>query len=402
MKKFVLLIILFFIFVGVSGRSPLHAQDTKTVSPAKDQTAVPALISNLKFDEAETICKKTLKEQPENMNAFTDLISIYAKTGRFDEALFTIEEMKDLKADPNLIHLLMGKIYFTQGKFADAIKEFEAIADKTSPYYPDTLNNLGITYTKLGNPIKAKEYFDAYLKIKPIEQQKPAVTEQCSVTALINSAAADINKNDLASAKEKLSKAVSADPYNIEAYYNAAVLNYLESKYDDSLKTLYKITDTKVFYPYADYLIGKNLAALGRADEAQIILNKSVKEYPLLVESYLELANINIKAGEYQKADTCLQKVNELVPDMHSLQILYGMLYFKQGKIKEAIDSFEKTLENNETVQPDIYYNLAVCYELNKDNKNAVKYYKKYLKSNPKDTKEIEKKITKLSEKIGG
>lgn len=359
MKKFVLLVMLFILFASIS-----FAQGDKTAPPAKDQKAVPGLISMLKFDEAETICKKTIKEQPENMNAFTELVCIYTKTGRFDEALFTIEEMKDLKADPNLIRLLTGKIYLIQGKFNDAKKEFEAINDKTFQYYPD--------------------------------KKGPAVE-------LINSAAADINKNDFAAAKEKLSKALTIDPYNMNAYYNTAVIDYLEGKYDDSLKTLYKITDTKVFYPYADYLTGKNLIALGRADEAQAIINKSIKEYPTLVESYLELANINIKAGEYQKADTYLQKAADLGTGLQdwvrlkNLQILYGTLYFKQGKIKEAIDSFEKALENNENVQPDIYYNLAVCYELNKDNKNAVKYYKKYLKSNPKDAKEIEKKIKNLS-----
>jgi len=360
MKRLFLFAILLFVFLWASGRSPLQAQGDKTASPIKDQTAVLALISKLKFDEAEIICKKTIKEQPENMTAFTELISIYTKTGRFDEALFAIEEIKDLKADPNLLHLLTGKIYLAQGKFADAKKEFEAINDKTFQYYPD--------------------------------KQGPA-------GELINSAAADINKNDLAGAKEKLAKALSADPYNIDAYYNTAVLNYLEGKYDDSIKTLYKITDTKVFYPYAGYLTAKNLIALGRADEAQLLLNKSIKEYPPLFESYIELANLNIKAGEYQKAETYLQKAAELMPDMHnlhSLQILYGTLYFRQGKIKEAIASFESALKNTDKINPDIYYNLAVCYELNKDNKNSLKHYNEYLKSNPKDAKEIEGKIKKL------
>lgn len=351
MRKFALLMIAFMLFASIS-----FAEGDKTAPLPKDQTAVPALISSLKFDEAEIICKKTIKEQPENMTAFTELISIYTKTGRFDEALFAIEEMKDLKADPNLIHLLTGKVYLAQGKFNDAKKEFEAINDKTFQYYPD--------------------------------KQGPA-------SELINSAAADINKNDLAGAKEKLLKALALDPYSIEAYYNAAILNYLEGKYDDSIKTLYKITDTKVFYPYADYLTAKNLIALGRVDEAQILLNKSIKEYPPLVESYIELASLNIKAGEYPKAETYLQKAADLGKDPQNLQILYGTLYFKQGKIKEAIDSFEKSLKIN-TNQPGIYYNLAVCYELNKDNKNAVKYYTEYLKSNPKDAKEIEKKIKKL------
>lgn len=356
MKRLFLFAILLFIFLWASGRSPLQAQGDNTVPSAKDQTSVPALISSLKFDEAEIICKKTIKEQPENMTAFTELISIYTKTGRFDEALFAIEEMKDLKADPNLLHLLLGKIYLTQGKFADAKKEFESINDKTFQYYPG--------------------------------KQGPA-------GELINSAATDINKNDLVSAKEKLAKALAANPYNLDAYYNTAVLNYLEGKYDDSIKTLYKITDTKVFYPYADYLIGKNLAALGRADEAQVLLNKSIKEYPPLVESYIELANLNIKADEYQRAETYLQKAADLGTASYNLQILYGTLYFRQGKIKEAIDSFERSLKINNN-QPNVYYNLAVCYELNKDNKNALKYYNEYLKSNPKDAKEIEKKIRKF------
>lgn len=386
-KKPLLVIVLLFTFTVACYNTPLRAQTDKVNPVEKEQSAVASLINQLKFDEAETLCKKIIKKQPENIKTFTDLCTIYTKTGRFDLALFTIEEMKDLKADANLISLLTGKIYLAQGKFGLAVSEFDKITNKDPQYYYGALNNLGIAYKKLGNSIKSKGYFDLAAAIKPSGQNP--------VSILINESASDINNNDFPAAQNKLSKALEQDSYNIDGYYNMAVLNYLTKNYDLSLKNLYKIADYKVFYPYADYLIGKNLIMLDRTDEAQVYLTKSIEDYPPLFEAYPEIANLNIKNGNYGKAQIYLEdaaKLETSVNKTNSLHILYGNLYFRQGKIKEAINSFDKASKDN----PDIYYNMAVCYQLLNDNKTAVKYYNEYLKSNLKNKKEVENIIKRL------
>lgn len=274
--------------------SVVFAQTDKLLPQAQD------LANKLKFDEAEALCKKIIKDDPENINVFTLLCDIYIKTGKFDLARFTVEELKDIKAPKNLTDYYFGKIYHGEGQLKDA----------------------------------PKEYRDAFISAKPALAENP-------VNARINQAAEDLKNNNFAAADEKLAKVLAEDPYNIDAYYNVAVLRYLEAKYDDSLKILYKITDSKVFYPYADYLIGKNLVKLARPEEGELYFKLSVKRYSGLSDSYLELANLYAKKGGYNK----------------------------------AIEYYNKAVDKN---IPEIFYNIAVCYELLGDPKSADIYYKKY------------------------
>ncbi|MFH1452463.1 MAG: tetratricopeptide repeat protein [Armatimonadota bacterium] len=386
------------------------AQDEKLLAQAQE------LALQLKFDQAETLCKRIIKDEPENLDAFSCLCGIYTKTGRFNLALFTIEEMKDLKADPGLISLLNGKIYMTAGNNTSALKEFEALLNKESPYYYEALLNSGIIYTRIKDYDKAYTLLNETLNIKNIPQSSTALSslliqekkypEASNVLseaikenyspALVNLAVIDMKNNNSDTAKEKLNKALEYQPYNLDAYYNLAVIDYDKGSYEDSIGNIYKITDFNIFYPQAGYLMGKNLIAMGQLDEAYMYLNKAVTQYPDFFDAYMELGNLYIKEGNYEKAHIYLKKCMELNPADPNLQILLGTLYFKENNLDKAIECFKSALDKG-SAKPDIYYNIAICYQIKKDKENAVKYYKEYLKIKPdsQDKDKIENFIKK-------
>jgi len=55
-----------------------------------------------------------------------------------------------------------GECYFAQGEYLRAIEQFEGVVARfpLGGKTPDALLKLGISQQKLGNPTKAKEYFD--------------------------------------------------------------------------------------------------------------------------------------------------------------------------------------------------------------------------------------------------
>jgi tol-pal system protein YbgF len=62
-----------------------------------------------------------------------------------------------------------GECYFAKGDYLHAAEQFEGVVTRfpAGNKAPDALLKLGITQQKLGNPLKAKEYFDRLAQTYP-------------------------------------------------------------------------------------------------------------------------------------------------------------------------------------------------------------------------------------------
>lgn len=107
----------------------------------------------------------------------------------------------------------------------------------------------------------------------------------------------------------------------------------------------------------------------------------------------------NIKDGityleeeNYEAAISCFKE--DIAKEKHLGDAYRGMgiAQYELGKYHEAIDSFEKALENNEEATATIYTLMATCYLQEKEYESALDYYKKALEM--KDcTEELKQEI---------
>jgi tol-pal system protein YbgF len=81
-----------------------------------------------------------------------------------------------------------GECYFAKGDYLHAAEQFEGVVTRfpAGNKAPDALLKLGITQQKLGNPLKAKEYFDRLAQTYPqsaAAHHIPPVTMQAATPA---------------------------------------------------------------------------------------------------------------------------------------------------------------------------------------------------------------------------
>ncbi len=123
--------------------------------------AVPE-ISEKELDNASAVLERAVKINPRNLRARLLLASIYQRRGN------TVASAGELKAamerDPSnpLLHMKMGVLLKDQGRYDEALKEFQFIEQKR-PNEPHMLFMTGMTHKAKGNCRMAAAYFKRFM-----------------------------------------------------------------------------------------------------------------------------------------------------------------------------------------------------------------------------------------------
>ena len=159
-----------------------------------------------------------------------------------------------------------------------------------------------------------------------------------------------INLQDFVMAQKELDEVLNEEPNNIEAIKNLALC---EVNLDNP--------------PRAIELFRKAIA-LDNEDATSLFY----------------LATCLSRIGEKEEAIELFNKVIELRPNYLDAYKSLAMIYVEFSESSKSIELLNKVLKNNE-IEPDytLYYILATCYMLQKDNINAIKNLELALELNP-------------------
>ncbi len=145
----------------------------------------------------------------------------------------------------------------------------------------------------------------------------------------------------------------NADNYAVNFYLGLVYFN--QDKFDDAIKHWNKCQETNA----ERYLVLANLAKawekkgdnLKAAEYYQKYAEELEKDperkVELKADAYFEAGNYWYNAGANEKYFKMFTKVTELTPGNGDAWYFIGMYYFATQKNKEALESFEKALENN-------------------------------------------------------
>jgi len=176
-----------------------------------------------------------------------------------------------------------------QGKFPDAIKDFES-ANKIYPDYAESWLNLGRARAALGTIGPAR---DAFLRAAQLDPQLAEPPEELGLLAA--------GQNDLVSAARYLDESIRLDPASsYRACYSDAVVNLMLKHYDvaeRSARAALRFGDAGA-QARVNYVLGIALLARGENSEAKQHLQR-----------YLEL---NPKAPERDQIEKELSRVEQL------------------------------------------------------------------------------------------
>ena len=275
-------------------------------------------------------------------------------TSELDNAILTLDSASLLIKDQgieNIDEKCLAKYYFGRGAsyFEKAKKE-------------------GDLNSKISIFVKSEDAFVSFFKLnqQPEDIMKLAKSNIFSLAIEYINVGVDLyQKQEYTKALEYIEKGISLKkqyhPTTIENQdlFNAMVCAKMSAKYDvaltyaDTLLNDKKITTDKK----TDYLTQKVeiLTALGKNDEALVILKKLQEENP---------TNANLKLTELQiylnnkRNDEALILLNELclqVVDREDLFIVKGQLHYQKNEFGQSISAFNTALQLNPKSESALY-----------------------------------------------
>jgi tetratricopeptide (TPR) repeat protein len=306
-----------------------------------------------------------IENDPSSEYLNSGLAELYAKTGRIRDAV--VEAQDIIKRDPDNLEArkLLGRIYLrglgdlqsgaqSQEVLKRAIEQYEQIA-RLEPNSVDNHILLGRLYRLNNDLLKAENEFKTAVQIQPGSEE--AVT---MLAYLYN------DEGDSKRAAQVLTSV--AEPDRTAKLYSALGYTYEQQReYPKAVEA----------YRNAVKLDGDNLEA--RRGLAQNLLNDNqsdaaLDQFKAIVDadphdapSYLRMAELYRRTGNFDKALEALKKAESEVQD--SLEVPYNMavIYQAQGKYDEAVQALQALLKRTE--KPDGKYtagernNRAVFYE---------------------------------------
>jgi len=175
----------------------------------------------------------------------------YSAKGRFLEALEHFR--KTLILDPKLTdaHNAMGATYLEMGKWDEAIQEFEIVLKDMlymTPYYVQ--NNIGWAYYKKGDRLKALEYYQKAVALKPDFG-----------LALFNMGLVYRDNQQAAEAIAAMRSALAHAPNFLEAhfqlgllYFNSGKLAEAKKSFGDVLRLAPRTENARLAQQYLDFI----------------------------------------------------------------------------------------------------------------------------------------------------
>ena len=116
--------------------------------------------TNGQLDEAILELQVAIKQQPNAVDPFINLATVYAELGRTEEAEATFLHAETLESGYWRVHNELGHFYYDETRYEQALARYRKVAALV-PEASTGFNNLGNTYLAIGDLEKAKQAFDS-------------------------------------------------------------------------------------------------------------------------------------------------------------------------------------------------------------------------------------------------
>jgi tetratricopeptide (TPR) repeat protein len=266
------------------------------------------LVQNLSKQPAEALenFKKALELNPQQLDALTQIVGVYVRQKKFEEALTLCEKQKgkvgDRPSSIAVVEYLEGNVFLAKKDVPKAEEKLRAAIEKN----PDMLSSymvLAQIYGRGGQVDKAISQFETVLK------RNPKYLPGYMVLGAIYDQRGDMEK--------------------ASSYYRKA----LEIKKD--------------FGPAANNLAWNLVANGGNIDEALGLAQIAKEQMPENAAVMDTLGWIYYQKGSYLNAIAELQDSLERSPDNPVINYHLGMAYYKNNETENALKSLQKALDLN-------------------------------------------------------
>jgi tetratricopeptide (TPR) repeat protein len=338
-----------------------------------------------RYDEAISLYQKVLNSDYTNEIAVGRLVRIYLDRDQTEKAIAVLQELRKYAMDTQKVDFSIGRILLEKNQYDDAIALFTQMLEDY-PEFELARSVIALAYYEKGEMAKAKElllmiprnaegYEDALtLLIKIMREEKDYdsainlltdVIEEGDTTSVTELypllAGLYKDKGDMRSARRVFEQAIDQYPDEPDLHLNYGMFLDEAGEAEEAMRQVKIVLEIDPENPYAMNYIGYTWADQG----------KNLEE-----------------ALQY------ILRAIHLRPQDGFVRDSLGWVYFKMGRISQAIEELEKAnmLEDKD---PTIMEHLGDAYMAGKQLEKAKEYYNKSLSLQKKDKDKI-----RLKEKI--
>ncbi len=307
-----------------------------------------------------TLYKRTLEFSSDSANANINLGQIYIGQGKFTEALFNFN--KALEIDPNSADAYdnRGYVYDKLGDYHQALLDYNK-AIELNPKYPETYNNRGSTNGKNGN------YDQAILDYNKAIELNPDFAEAYSNRGNVYNI-----QNNYDQAILDYNKAIEIDPKYEKAYFNRGLAYDNKNNLDEAILDYSKTLELNPAYVEVYNNRGSAFYNKGNYDQAILDYNTAIKLSPNYPEAYNNRGSAYNRKGNYDQAISDYNKAIELNSNYPEAYNNLGRAYNSKGKYDQAILNYNKAIELNPNYAK-AYSNRAMAYDNQKEFDKALR-----------------------------
>jgi tetratricopeptide (TPR) repeat protein len=200
---------------------------------------------------AESLYKKILKKQPDNIDVLHMLGVIYSQFGNYDLAIKNIRKVLQLNPNNAQAYYNLGNIFRNKGRFDDAVSAYQK-ALKIDPNFTSAYYNLGIIWEEKREFDKAIECYQETLQLNP---------DMASAYCNLGNIFQKMFQYDRAIPYYE--KALKINPRLIEAYMNIGNILQWKGQIDDAISCYRKSIEMDEKHADSHWNLGHALITKG-------------------------------------------------------------------------------------------------------------------------------------------
>ena len=361
------------------------------------------LIEEKNYQPAREQLMKALDISKKDSLVYKYLGKICEYEYNFKEAVEYYEQSSKLNENDKEIWLRLGMSLLYSDKPNEAIQAFEK-ADKVTPMNTDVYTGHGMALMKLKKYALAADKFN-----------KAAQISKYNYTAILLSAVMESRLGEYAKAEEKLTFLTKVAPTE-SCFYEYSKIKLMRERYQEAEFYAQKAIEynSKIlpaYYVLAEvYSIEKNIERVektfslaisqglecadlhcewGRAYIRMLIFDKAEEQFNTAYEKDVKNPFVNTGLAllkSYKNDFSLLEELQERNASNSYIQEAIGVKYFSEGKYKESIEMYKKSLQTDK-YQVSNYYNLAKAYEKSGENYKVTEFYEKLFELYPQYVK---------------
>jgi tetratricopeptide (TPR) repeat protein len=288
-------------------------------------------LAQRKLPEAEAILKLSIQNNPKDAASRLRLAQFYGATGKRDQLLAQLNEMKGNLKDFPEAYIQAGDFYLRAGNYDEAIRQYEEGIAKDPRQKNNYLKHEVEVYVAEGKPKVANDKNEEVLKNDP----KDADAREIQATFLLDKGSVD-------QAMQELQSVATSSPSNFLAHFNLGRAHFARAEYDQARQEFEKTIQLRPDYIPARLAAAQVAMIRGDNEQALRSVEELIRMAPNNLQARIMEASALERLGRGSESRAILDRVLQLQPNRPEALLELGVLNLNEKKYKDSEQTFAK------------------------------------------------------------